>query len=77
MTSNKNKNKIKKKNLQIFANSLNISANVFSGLSQAIALSKACFLTTLLHSVYFILASSSFGRFLATFKTIKKNKIKI
>lgn len=47
--------------------SLNISDNVFSGLSTAIARSKASLLTILLHSVYLSLASLSFGLSLATY----------
>lgn len=43
-----------------------ISASVFSGLSLAMAFSNAIFFTILLHSTNFFLASSSFGRRLAT-----------
>lgn len=52
----------------MFSKSLNISDNVFSGLSTAIARSNALIFTILLHSVNFNLASLSLGRHLETLK---------
>lgn len=54
----------------MFSMSLYISESVFSGLSTAMARSKARILTILLHSVNLSLASLSFGRHLATCKEI-------